>query len=231
MHSGYRAKVVRSGRFHEFDTCFPPISLGSAAHEGDKLLATVEFVNSRFKACHVLVGDTLHRHNLRESELDSEAEARARARQLGNEWLQRSHRVLDRLSISLTISRWDEFLDDPEYPRRRSAIGQVYDASSAFRAAVTSDVTRYVRRNSTPANRQFQESQGVTFVLEEIAGISIQCQKVSAAEIYPGRGLAALRYIRVHNPAGIPSELFSRSFTQIGFVRRGSGESRGEELI
>jgi tRNA-dependent cyclodipeptide synthase len=235
MRTDYRAKIVRAGRWRQFDRCSLTVSMESAAHEGEKLLAAVEFVNARrlrFSACHVFVCDALHRHNLLGPEgAAGVEEAHARARRLGDEWLRRNRQVLDRLSIPLSVSRWDQYLTHPEHSDRRSAVGRLNDTSAAFATAVASDVTRYARRHSTPTDRHFREAQGVAYVLEEIAVLSLKCREVTAAEIYPGRELDSLRYLREHAPGGIPTELHSRSFTQLDIVRRKPEEGvkeRGE---
>ncbi|MFI0228072.1 tRNA-dependent cyclodipeptide synthase [Streptomyces sp. NPDC017086] len=120
------------------------ISVGQRYHEGDKLRATVELLNrSGFRHVTIAVADTLQRTNY--LELDPGA-ARRRALREGDEWLERNGKVLGRLSVPNDVLRWDEALQDPDYPRFLQQVKNAYRDDSHYRAAVDATIRRFIER-------------------------------------------------------------------------------------
>jgi len=69
-------------------SCIMPISVGQKVHEGDKFLATIKLIGSRFKTCALLIDDSIQRFTLQIGEPSlSLDEAYKKAIKLGDLWL------------------------------------------------------------------------------------------------------------------------------------------------
>ncbi|MEV0643088.1 tRNA-dependent cyclodipeptide synthase [Streptomyces sp. NPDC050619] len=120
------------------------ISVGQRYHEGDKLRATVELLNrTGFGQVTVAVADTLQRTNYLAWD---PVEAHRRALREGDAWLERNSKILGRLSVPNGVLRWDEALQDPDYPRFLRRIRDAYRDDPGYRGAVDSTIRNFIDR-------------------------------------------------------------------------------------
>jgi hypothetical protein len=104
-----------------FKKCIMPISVGQPYHESDKLQAMISLVSGLSDECHIIVCDTLQRHN---QIMDKMAHINSYIS--GSEWVERSQPYLLNFKIPYKISRWDEFLSDKNYLRSLELIDRIY---------------------------------------------------------------------------------------------------------
>ncbi|MEV4436608.1 tRNA-dependent cyclodipeptide synthase [Streptomyces sp. NPDC049585] len=145
------------------------ISVGQRYHEGDKLQATVDLANrSGFGQVTIAVADTLQRTNY--TGLPPE-QAYAQALAAGDAWLARNAAILDRLTMSHPVLRWDQALRDPMYPVFRERIEHAYHHEPDYRQAVHATVARFLdrllaRRPDTDTLAAFHDC--LAYLIEEL---------------------------------------------------------------
>jgi tRNA-dependent cyclodipeptide synthase len=124
--------------------CILLISVGQKYHESDKLAATIELINkSKFKSCVVAVADTLQRHNYSNM---SPHDSYHRSLKSGDEWLERNFKIIDNLTATKEILRWDTALQDENYPALRKKIEVEYAKNKIYRDAVNSTISKFTDR-------------------------------------------------------------------------------------
>ena len=104
MSNPYKLVTLQSPGWAAPNSATLLISVGQPYHEGDKFAATVEWSARHFKNLHILVADTLQRHN----EL---ADWFAR----GGAWIERNQLEWATCGREVTVSRWDEWRAKPEF--------------------------------------------------------------------------------------------------------------------
>jgi tRNA-dependent cyclodipeptide synthase len=219
----YRVRAAGGLTWPRTETCLLGISVGQPYHEGEKFRETLRWVSRCFARLHVWVADTLQRHNLLYqyapgSGMFSPAEAECLSRLAGEEWIARNAGAFSEcLTVPCSLSRWDDWLNDPRYPDLRRRLGDLYDASSAFAQAVYTDAERYlasVAQRAQIADPTFATGQCVAYILEECSIIPLVNQDHSGVDVYPGSELQSVRYLRGH--PSIP-DLATRRFVRIQF--------------
>jgi tRNA-dependent cyclodipeptide synthase len=104
----------------------------------------VELLNrTGFGQVTIAVADTLQRSNYLGMDPD---EARRRALREGDEWLERNGKILGRLSVPNDVLRWDEALDDPDYPRFLQRVKDAYRDNPGYRGAVNATIQKFIDR-------------------------------------------------------------------------------------
>ncbi|MGE3284177.1 MAG: hypothetical protein AB7O13_24800 [Alphaproteobacteria bacterium] len=207
MRNPYKLVTLHSPGWAAFDAATLLISVGQPYHEGDKFAATVEWAARHFKRLHILVADTLQRHN-------ETADWFAR----GSAWIERNRAAWVACQRQVTVSRWNDWIFKPEFPDileqfRKAANGKL------LHTAITQDVTnfaaRQVAKGVSPRVEQSRE-----YLLEELAAITLQARAVASARIYPGPELASFRAVAKGLVPDAPSGLERHYHTVIDFKRR-----------
>ncbi|WP_433463982.1 tRNA-dependent cyclodipeptide synthase [Spirillospora sp. CA-128828] len=206
--------------------CRLPVSIGQAYHEGDKLRATVDWVNRHagrpFRQCTIVLADSLHRHNLQGPHSWSEARA------TGDSWLNRNSRSLTGLIIPHRIVRWDDLLQHPEFPAIHARMNHLVVTNPAFANALHVMTEDWLSRrppNARSAGEEFTE-RVQRYVLEEISAIAVMELEIPAAICYPG-GIRLLEMVRRiafgdlgRSISWAPTTLLSFELTQLHIRRR-----------
>ncbi|OGT35895.1 MAG: hypothetical protein A3F11_03865 [Gammaproteobacteria bacterium RIFCSPHIGHO2_12_FULL_37_14] len=124
--------------------CVLLISVGQKYHESARLSATIDLINkSNFSSCTISVADTLQRHNIQDK---SPEKAYITSLQLGDEWLARNEKHINKLKSAVTILRWDETLNDTDYPLFKKKIENEYVGNKFYRDAVDSTINTFLDR-------------------------------------------------------------------------------------
>jgi tRNA-dependent cyclodipeptide synthase len=200
--------TVRGSKRYPDACCRVGISVGSDAHEGARLEALLAWVGREYEHTHIYVGDTLYRHNRQFLCGESEAEAHAASRRAGDAWFTRNRGALDALAIPSTVSRWDDWLADPRYPRVRAALQALHDESSVLKDACRRDAAQFLVRLATrgaaPSDAALAGEKSLAFVLEENAVFALVSHDYPGTDVYPG---AELRSTRLLGDMPLPPEL------------------------
>lgn len=207
MSNPYKLVTLNSPGWAVFDAATLLISVGQPYHEGDKLAAAIEWSARHFKNLHILVADTLQRHN----EL---ADWLAR----GGAWIERNQAAWAAYGQRVTLSRWNEWLARPEYS---ATLEQFRKAAGGglLHAALDRDAAAFVARHrARDLNAAIEQSRG--YLLEELAAITLQARAFPGARVYPGPELASFRAVAQGLVSDAPPGLERQYHTAVDFKRR-----------
>ncbi len=176
------------------------ISPGYDYHESNKLSAIINLINkSNFSNCLVVIGDTNYRHTLKISHPQCK-NLYEKAKEIGDHWLERNIKFLDLIKIENTISRWQEWLDHPDYILQREKLDRHYENNAIFREAFESSaeefVNRFIKHKSAhiPLDEAIQAS--IEYLKEECTIIMPMWAKQSINTIiYPNKMLYAMNAV------------------------------------
>lgn len=217
---------VKKGRsvWQQSNTCRLVVSVGRPNHEGDKLTATIQWVNKHYENCIFVLCDVLHRHNYMASGFSPE-EAYAMSKNDGDVWLECNEKIIKNLLLSHKIIRWEHCLNHTAFPGRLKNAKDLYDENAQLRASINDDIFRFINTQKKRRILPYEEEskmriKGKDLLLEEIAGCSIIIEETEAVDVYPGSELKAMKFFRENNVSLILPSLKQRAFARIDFNRR-----------
>jgi tRNA-dependent cyclodipeptide synthase len=219
---GYSLRVKNGSEWRSFNRVRLMISVGQEYHEGKKLHAVVNWINRNptIDTVHVSVNDALQRHNYA-AEGHTQQQAKSIALAEGTLWLARNEEALAGLTASKTITRWNDWFENSEYPATRATLDNYRRSNLEFEAALNTDASAHAARKM---NRGETIPEALTkytteYLLEELAVFAIQAKKLPAAEVYPGSNLIAAEYLLGKTLPDEIAPLASRYFTRVDFAR------------
>lgn len=203
--SSYNVKAAFKHACHyqdkfEHAICSLTISVGQAAHEGDKLAATINIVNNQFRECIIMVCDSLQRYSIAAHTKKSIAELHDQANILGEQWIARNEKIINKLTISHQIIRWDSWLNHSLFADARRVINDLYLSDVVFKKFINDTAENFVKRDKKrffgvdyDCNKVFNTS--VLYLKEECAGMLLWVEKNINFEIYPRHRNEAMEYV------------------------------------
>jgi tRNA-dependent cyclodipeptide synthase len=236
----YRVKAKKSPDWKKYKTACLAVSVGREYHEGDKLKAAIEWINTRFQFVIVDVADTLQRHNLMLEQGLSETLAYEKARRMGDEWLERNKEPLNAFRIPVRIDCWDDRLKHPQYRNTRVQFEQLYWNNNVFQQAVNTDAARFVRRQmdkNPEVSVQHAFENSVKYLLEETAALTLFYRENPCATIYPSSSTLCFETIKQGMIKNAPKGMENDYHTRITFIPRSSqtigiaSSTRSQETI
>lgn len=188
-----------------FNSVCLAISVGKEQHEGVNLAAAVDMINHMNKPCLLRMSDTLQRHNIISNNISSET-AYNLALSRGDDWLKRNAATLAQLRQETTILRWNDIIRDPEFVETHKAFSHLASKNMGFMAAVQSDIEKFMarRKHLTEKEAALYRAHSFMFIIEEIAGQSLMSRKYPHANLYPGKNLESISYVRAGELNGAP---------------------------
>lgn len=178
-------------------TCLLTISVGQLNHEAERLKSTFRAINKNFKKCHILVCDTLQRHNIELLKGFLPDESIKIARLEGEQWFARNKKFFDELTIQTTYSRWDDWLQHERYYESYSMMLEEYNNDTLFKRHMKSTISEFYFRKkqnfSTIAFEKIYQSS-LNYLLEECAVQKIISSFNFDYELYPSKRNAILSY-------------------------------------
>jgi hypothetical protein len=171
--------------------CIIPISVGQSVHEGKKFLSAMKLINASFRACTILVDDSVQRHTMAIDNPASADELYRLAVKEGSEWLKRNESSFKNLTIPYNIMRWDDWLTVDKYKASHMQVKKYYEESVLYRNAIHTNIdsflSRYLGRISDNShidyNRTF--SLCLDYLLEECAVMCLWVDNKFEFEVYP----------------------------------------------
>ena len=219
----YSVRVKNGAGWRAFDRARLMISVGQPYHEGKKLQAVVDWLNRNpeIRQVHVSVNDLLQRHNHLAVGMP-EQQAAATALAEGTSWIERNADIIARIKAPTTITRWEDWLEHPDFPGTSTALAAYADRDIVFEQTLNTDAhtlaERKVKRGEPITNPNRLVAHSHDYVTEELSVFALQGRKFPAAEVYPGSNLASAQYL-VGKKLPDPIEpLARRHFTRIDFA-------------
>ena len=152
-NNSVKAKFLRNAeekKYFSQSKCVLLISVGSPAHEGEKFSALLRIVNTAFKACDILVCDTLQRHNMIEY---SSNEAYKISLEAGAAWVERNRKYLKCLTIPHEIHHWNRYIECPQFNKYYIKTAKAYSNDKDIHKAIDDTVDEYIRRKKPDADK------------------------------------------------------------------------------
>lgn len=223
-NKSYRVEVIdkRYGDWSGERRCSLGISLGAHYHERGKFRATVDWVSDRFESCAIILCDTLQRFNSPAFYRGDEAAALRDAIAFGDDWLRRNSDSLAAFSIPHVVSRWEDWRNHPDFKRTLALLEKIWAKDSKLQEIVTTDVARFIKNNPLSDGQkeispQLRINSGISYMLEEMAGLALFAKEHGSFEVYAGPKITAIDYLIKERPGEIPLELLTWRSLKIDF--------------
>lgn len=179
--------------------CIMPISVGVQIHEGEKFLETMKLINSHFKACVLLVDDSIQKYTLKIEEPNSSLEQLyVKAVKAGQEWLQRNKQAYEQLTIPYKIMHWDDWLSHEKFTESYANIETLYNYDKEYKKIVHASIDNFISRyTSRPTKDNFNKEHAINcclkYLKEECAVMCLWAIEGFNFEVYPsGRNQAMI---------------------------------------
>lgn len=183
----YKINVTRSPDWQRHADGILAISVGKEYHEGSKFFSTIAWATDRFQRLHLLVADTLQRHN------DPAPDAKEKALAAGDAWLKTYRPALEKTGKLCSITRWNDLLRNPCFPETLTQFKQAAAENASFREAIRSDVKRFLDRQTTLRPDSAERSEA--YLLEELAAVTLHARQQKGARLYPSENLESFRLV------------------------------------
>lgn len=191
---------VRGANGMERGECRLCVSVGATIFEGEPLVALVDWMNSQslFTKFHVVVADSLQRHNRPgDGTPSSESRREVEARNEGEAWLSRNEPLLRQLTIPTQHWRWDDFRLSFSFQANLSVLRELHKNDLGFREALETDVQYFLRRRERHGHTVYTSAyDSREYFLEELSCISVMIDRLPIPEVYPGPCFRAARYLK-----------------------------------
>ncbi len=226
----YAVKVKYGRGWAAHDTVRLQISVGQNYHEGEKLIATLDWAKYRFKKVIICVNDTLQRYNYLYKDGCDEKTAFELSEAAGREWIERNINIIRRLP-NYEIFRWEDWRASSQFQSEYNYVLHLHAQNQYFKNMIQQDVLNFWQRllskEHEPSNHNFDSFQQVStsYLLEETAAFFLMFKRDAAIDVYPGSTLLpCLLGQKFCSGLGSPA-LSEHSFTRIDFSRNfGSGQ-------
>ena len=204
--AAYKLVTLRSPGWNAYKGATLLISIGQPYHEGEKFAVAAAWAARHFERLHLLVADTLQRHN---APGDWRGEGRA--------WVARNWEAWASYKREVTLSHWDDWRSRPEFA---TVLQQFRSAADGLLGqAIDRDAARFVERQ-TAKGQAANIDQCRAYLLEELAAITLQAREYPGVRVYPGPALECFRVVAAGLVADAPCGLERQYHTAIDFKRR-----------
>lgn len=151
------------------------VSVGQAAHEHERFVATIQLIEKRFKSFDLIVCDSLQRHTLSLTVKTSPEELYAYANRLGEEWMIRNKKYIDNCKNMNAIFRWDDYIINDAFQETLDRIHGEYLNNITFKNAMDRTIEKFLERYlARHPDIDVNETRQVCFnYLAEEVGISM----------------------------------------------------------
>ncbi|MBA3535149.1 MAG: hypothetical protein H0T84_00840 [Tatlockia sp.] len=173
------------------------ISVGQPNHEGDKLYATLLAADRQFSFARIMVCDSLQRYTMKITSNLTLEQLHLESIKLGDEWIARNLKYIKTMNIPYELSRWNEWLNHPDYTDKLQIIEELYNRDTLFKNSIFSTTHGFISRNSERLviNKEQAYELSKDYLLEECAVMLILADEGYEFEIYPNQRNEALDYI------------------------------------
>lgn len=210
MISQSESRVVKTtppGALREavnFGRCIVGVSVGNPEFEGGRFAKLLNWVETHFESCTVLVGDLLQRFNYQITDHNSEEKAVLAATAAGDSWLGRNQHLIDSVNCEVRACRWIDVISDPAFHKILKSLEDYISISDTLNSALTRDVESFIRRKTRqgtilPGTEDRARRMSRQYITEETAAFALLAANGWHVDIYPGQELSTLRELIMGN--------------------------------
>jgi len=173
------------------------ISVGQSYHENEKMVATLDLIERKFKKYTFIVADTLQRHNIGLRSGLNENESLLLAKKNGEIWIKTYLQDIQNRKGFFEVKRWDDYLKSKEFKDKLNIINKITENEEhSISKGIISSVNEYMRRgsreNMSSKDRAIQEKACTTYLKEECAIMLLWVDDGFNFEVYPTARNAAM---------------------------------------
>lgn len=210
--------------------CILTISVGQLNHEADKLFSTILAINKHFSYCIIMVCDSLQRYTMRIFSEKNSEELHKISNQFGDDWISRNIESINSFTIPYKISRWDDWINHPDFKEKLFIINQLHLNSTEFKDIVFFTAKTFLKRNTEKIACKEEEAIELSslYLLEECAVMLLLAEEGYHFEIYPSERNAAMDYIYRTIISGVDRNLMRAvwiKFKSVSYNRKEAIES------
>lgn len=181
----YKVFVKDKGLWQKHNIARLQISVGNPKHDGDKFFALAEWAAARFDHVVLIVSDTLQRHNIAlQHKFDVEKAYDISLKQ-GDYWLAQNRKALDILP-SKTITRWNDWINHPDYRDAYNALCALYANNANIRSTIDSKACEFAQRRIEGCSESALLETSIQYILEEVPAFALMFRSERAIDVYPG---------------------------------------------
>lgn len=216
-------------------TCLLTISVGQEAHEAEKLYSTIALVDQSFKACVMLIDDTLQRHTMAiETDVQFGDELLFASLQAGDSWLKRNEKIYTQMQIPLSIIRWNDWLNHKDYLSYRSKLLETCANDISYKEKFEETIDQFLERYSRRAQNNYliddrARKLCLEYLLEECTAMCLWPELQCEYEVYPGYRNAAMD--ETHRRFVLPAYPSLLHAVRVKFKNRGQFSAQVFEFL
>lgn len=186
-------KGLGTGDWRAHNQVIFEVSLDNRRFTGDHLGSILHWAESKFQIAHIIICDTLQRHNLRFYEGVSAATARKHAQISGDAWLMENNDLFLKTPMIVQVHRWDQWKKPSSaYRKELNALKRVYNTNNTFRNEINDYLETVWKQKSTAqklnskARVFYIETVLKPYFFEETAITSVFLNQLDGISAYPG---------------------------------------------
>ena len=184
------------------------VSVGKENFEAEAIESAVKMINQEFKACCIVVADTLQRYNIATEKSVSEKDAYEEALKKGDEWLVRYNSYfLNNFKIPFEIVRWDSLISDDDFIQQEKKFSCCIEANEVLSNAMRESIDEYGKRLFKNMGESYfkqiesqHEKNCFSYLKEECVAITLLPKKIFTYSsdfsplviVYPGKSTSIL---------------------------------------
>lgn len=212
--------------WRNFQTARLQISVGQEYHEGEKMIATLQWLKPRFNSVQVCVNDSLQRFSIMfEKGLNSE-DALKMSEESGRAWSDRYKEAIQEHG-DVEIVHWSDWLNRANYSAVRQKMASLYLDNDEFKNLIVNNIREIWsrRKGKDPkvyCDERFHEFFDLSkeYMLEEISVFSLMFEDKRAIDIYPGTAIFAATVLQGRTIPNAPTGLGKGHFCRIDFSKK-----------
>ncbi len=167
--------------------CILLISLGVDAYAGNKLQNILRLINTNFRECKIIIGDTLRRHNYLFYPQHTKESYERMCIKEGEEWLNQNFSYfIKELHIPFKIIRWSHFITHRDYPKHLKKMEELCQTHNIYRETFKTTAEEYLNRqlDADILDRQKYMDACYNYLKEEAAAMCLWPKLNCEYEIY-----------------------------------------------
>lgn len=208
----YKVRATHSPNWHKYKDGIFAISVGKKYHEGDKFYSTIHWAATHFDRLHIIVADTLQRHNLPLPNAEEIALAE------GSLWLARHITEFESTEKLASVVRWNDILQHKDYQPVLEQFNYAAAKNGLLNNAINADIARFLARQQYVDSHSAERSR--KYLLEELAGVTLHARTQEGARIYPRRNLESFKLIEARLVPEAPTGMERQQRIALNFEKR-----------
>ncbi len=172
--------------------CILLISVGQEVHEGNRLLATIDLLNTAlFSTCVISLYDSLQRYSMALPNKNTADFFHDKAVKEGDAWIERNKKYYEQLTMPIEILRWDMWRNHPQFFTQKEMLLSYLEKDKMYKMAFEITINKYLHRYCNHLNQEInfdmERARKLCFeyALEECVIFCLWAELKCQYEIYP----------------------------------------------